>query len=142
MKQKSNSEREEFFQQNSILQLIKEGKAAAITAKKLFEIYVQRGGTKNFDPFYRELRLVVEELRRKKIKIVGDNSGFYIAETQKEWDDYMERQRHRIMNELITLCTCSGRTITGLVREWAMKKPSKQLEVTIDLFGDATNVPS
>lgn len=131
-----NTQREEFFQKNSILQLIKVGKENAITAKKLFDLYKLGNGLKSFDVFYRELRLVVEELRREKIKIVGDNSGFYIAETQEEWFAYMERQKHRIMNELITLSVCSGRTIIGLVREWAMRKKPKELSVQIDAFGD------
>lgn len=131
-----NTQREEFFQRNSILQLIKVGKQNAVTAKKLFDLYKHGNGLKSFDVFYRELRLVVEELRREKIKIVGDNSGFYIADTQEEWLAYMERQKHRIMNELITLSVCSGRTIIGLVREWAMRKKPTELKIQLDAFGD------
>lgn len=134
-------EREEFFESSNVLKLLGVGKKRARTAETLYRFYKRfRSGQRGFDVFYRELRLAVEELRRQKYKIVGDNYGYYIAETSEEWERYVAKQRSRILNELVTLATASNRTVISLMKEWVMKKKDKPMTVETDLFLEAKKV--
>ncbi|OGU55422.1 MAG: hypothetical protein A2V66_16725 [Ignavibacteria bacterium RBG_13_36_8] len=119
-----------------ILSQLKIGKQNGIKAKEFYARYKNNGGTSSFSTFDRQLRKVNEIARRQKKQIIGDNNGFYLAETDEEWEKWKKKIKSRIMNELHTLAMCTNRPEISLLKEWYFNKKPKTIDPESDLFGD------
>lgn len=107
----------------AIIHKLRYGKKNAITRKQLYLDYRNiEKGTLSFDSYDRQIRALVEQARLHGWKIIGDNNGMYIAETDQEWEDYMKKVESRISSEIQTFAGANKTTPMKLVRNWLLEK--------------------
>jgi hypothetical protein len=123
---------------NFIMRKVQHGKEHARTAKKLYEEYTNEGGVLSYEVFYRKIRNLIESERRKRVRIIGDDEGFYIAASEEEWNKYELRAKNRILSELKTLALCNGLSVLGLLKGWFDIRNHKQIESNQPTFFDCS----
>jgi hypothetical protein len=105
-----------------LMSLLKYGKPQARTAKDLYidytEVYMfDKGPSLSADAFYRKLRALANEARENGIRVIGDESGYYIAVSQTEWDAYKKRRFHAMKDELDSFSKCERLSVRDLIKE-------------------------
>lgn len=85
-------------------------------ARKADELWQLSGKRISLDTFKRRLRDLSSEARKLGHRVIGDNNGYYIALTEKEWMDYCNRRFAAIKDELISLAKPEGIAVKDLIK--------------------------
>lgn len=96
-----------------LLAILKYSKSNAATAAKLYEISDKKV---SLDHFKRQLRSLSAEARKLGHRVIGDDSGYYMAMNEKEWQDYSRRRFSAIKDELVSLAGPEGISVQDLIK--------------------------
>jgi hypothetical protein len=119
-----------------ILGQLKGGESNAKTSHIIYTEYKKLGGSSSYQIFFRKLRLVIEELRRGKVKVIGNDRGYYLAESDGEWERYERKCRSKVYSEVETIAKCKGLSVVDVVKNWFFLKSGKRDNETLPLFGE------
>lgn len=98
---------------SELLSILKFGVNQAAKAEELWE----RSGKKiSLDTFKRRVRDLSTEARKLGHRVIGDNSGYYLAMNEKEWKDYSTRRFAAIKTELVSLAGPEGIAVQDLIK--------------------------
>lgn len=98
---------------SELLSILKHGINQAAKAEEIWE----RSGKKiSLDTFKRRLRDLSSEARKLGHRVIGDNSGYYLALNEKEWKDYRTRRYSAIKDELVSLAGPEGIAVQDLIK--------------------------
>ena len=98
---------------SDLLRILKYGSNQARTAEQLWEI---SGKHITLDNFRRRLRDLSSEARKTGHRVIGDNSGYYLAITEKEWKDYRNRRYAAIKDELVSLAGPEQMSVQDVIK--------------------------
>lgn len=103
------------------------GKHSAIKADTLYNIYYSQNLKIPYsqspkvsiplDAFKRKLRKLSSEARHQGTRIIGDDSGYYIAINNEEWFEYKRMRFASIKAELESFANCERLTVRDLIKE-------------------------
>lgn len=112
------------------------GKLAAKTYDKLYVEYKTEGGWLAKSSFTRKVRELCEIAQRNGIKLCRDSDcGLYLAETDKEWDNYKRSEQSRANNIIKNIAFCEKKTVPQQVKEWFLESAKKKI-----VGGDQLNI--
>lgn len=98
---------------SDLLSVFKYGKSQA---RKATELWETSGKKLSLDAYKRRLRDLSSEARKLGHRVIGDDNGYYIALTDKEWDDYCRRRFAAIKEELVSLAKPQGISVPDLIK--------------------------
>lgn len=85
-------------------------------ARRAEELWNSGNHNLSLDTFKRRLRDLSSEARKLGHRVIGDNNGYYIALTEKEWRDYCHRRFAAIKDELVSLAKPEGIAVKDLIK--------------------------
>jgi len=94
-----------------LISVLKYGKKNALTADKLFLLFSDT----NISAFKRKLRTCAHEARLNGHWVIGDDSGYYLAVTKEEWQNYRNRRLSAINDELKAIASCDKISFSDLI---------------------------
>jgi len=98
---------------SDLLSVLKYGRSKA---RKAAEMWEASGKKLTQDTYKRRLRDLSSEARKLGHRVIGDDTGYYIALTDKEWDDYSHRRFAAIKDELVSLAKPQGIAVQDLIK--------------------------
>ena len=106
------------------------GRGNAIDQGELYQFVFKKPCTNKHNQA-RELRALIEELRKKGIPILSthekDGGGYYLAQASQEIENYCKRLRKRALKLLDIEAQIRGKTLPGVVAEIAFSLGSHRL---------------
>jgi hypothetical protein len=106
------------------------GRGNAIDQGELYQLVFKKPCTNKHNQA-RELRALIEDLRKKGIPILStherDGGGYYLAQARQEIEDYCKRLRKRALKLLDMEAQIKGKTLPGIVAEIAFSLGSHKL---------------
>ena len=96
-----------------LLEIIPYGKNSAQSAKQLYEAGTYKMG---LDTFKRQIRFLASEARKLSHRVIGDDSGYYLAMNEKEWKDYCTRRFAAIKDELVSLAGAERIAVQDIIK--------------------------
>lgn len=98
---------------SDLLKILPYGKNSAQSAKQLFEAGTFKVG---LDSFKRQIRFLASEARKLGHRVIGDDSGYYLAMNEKEWKDYCSRRFAAIKDELVSLAGAERIAVQDIIK--------------------------
>jgi ABC-type ATPase involved in cell division len=95
-----------------LLSALSYGKNSAQTAEQLFHKF----SNKSLPDFKRKLRVVAQDARLAGHWVIGDNSGYYLAVSKSEWQEYRNRRMAAINSELQAIASCDKISLSDLIK--------------------------
>ena len=95
-----------------LLEALSYGKSSAKTAEELSGSF----STKSLSDFKRRLRESAQEARLNGHWVIGDSSGYYLAVSKDEWQEYRNRRISAIHTELKAIASCDNVSLSDLIK--------------------------
>ena len=110
------------------------GKEKAKNAHALYLEHKLAGGVEKLSIFQRLLRIYASDARKCKIKVVGDNDGYYIAKDDAEWEEYTRTQLNSVYSKIVSIAMCEGKTVSQIIRKKLSGKKVTDTEQQLSFF--------
>ena len=109
------------------------GKVNALTSENLYEAFIKSGWIKKpLSLFQRECRALSAAARKEGIRVIGDESGYYLAVSKEEWNDYKKRRFGALRDELESFANCERLSVKDLIKEvYCINADNKNYELPL-----------
>ncbi len=103
-----------------------------ITRKQLYSEYIRLCAAedekpKSFAHFDRQTRHWISTLTGRGLKIIRNNQGFHIAETEEEWNNYKYGPlRSKAKSMIEDIAKCENKTLYKVIQEMFFQKKKKE----------------
>lgn len=101
-----------------LLDMLHFGKQTAMHASSLYEeLPIEQRAAMDMATFKRRLRTLSAMARDNGHRVIGDDSGYYIAVNAEEWDKYKKMRFSAMRDEIEGFAKCERLSVRDLIKE-------------------------